>query len=145
MQVQDLPTTTLHIYQKEKDKSVQWRMRHPERLKKLDKQLMTFVTNQGWVAPRKTAKDRSVQDRKEVKIDQELIIQLRDKLDGTTWAQQYKEYELHVKKPISKLANMYLFTYNTKLIDPSKMIELMQQDEKVARVEFNKRLQSRTR
>jgi len=103
------------------------------------------ATKQGWVAPRETAKDRDNSDRKEVRIDNELIIQLRDKLDGTTWAEKYKEYGLHLKKPISKLANMYLFTYDTLLIDADEIMELVQKDEKVARAEFNKRLQSRTR
>ena len=145
MLVQDLPTTTLHLFEGGKDKSVQWRMRHPERLKQLDKQLMGFVTGQGWVATReKVAKDRSA-NRKEVKIDNELIIQLRDKMDGTVWVEKYKDYGLHMKKPISRLANMYLFVFDTTLITADKMMELMQQDKQVGRVEFNKRLESRTR
>ena len=145
MRIQDLPTTTVKLFQEQKEKSVQWRMRQPERLKKLDHQLMEFITNQGWVAPRETAKNRDKSERKEIIIDTELIIQLRDKLDGATWAEKYKEYGLHVKKPISKLANMYLFTYDNLLIDADEIMELIQKDEKVARAEFNKRLQSRTR
>ncbi len=145
MRIQDLPTTTVHLFQEDKDKSVQWRMRQPERLKKLDDHLMAFITTQGWVATRETAKDRDRSARKEIRIDNELIIQLRDKLDGATWAAKYKEYGLHLKKPISKLANMYLFIYDTQLIDAEEIMKLMQEDEKVARAEFNKRLQSRTR
>jgi len=145
MRIQDLPTTTVHLFEGKKDKTVQWRMRHPERLKQLDGQLMAFITGQGWVAPREeVAKDRA-SNREEVKIDNELIIQLRDKLEGTVWVEKYKEYGMHLKKPISKLANMYLFVYDTKLISADKMLEIIQADEKVARAEFNKRLQSRTR
>lgn len=145
MRIQDLPTTTVHLFEGGKEKTVQWRMRHPERLKRLDGQLMELVTKQGWVTPVDVAKDRAERNRQEVKIDNELIIQLRDKLEGTVWVEKYKEYGMHLKKPISKLANMYLFIYDTKLISADKMLKIIQADEKVARAEFNKRLESRTR
>ena len=144
MRVQDLPTTTLHLYEKERDKAVKWRMRQPERLKNLDKQLMTFLTQQGWLAPiTKPRKENS--NRSETTIDNELIVQLRDKLEGEVWVEKYKKYGMHLKKPISKLANMYLFVFDTELVGSEEMLELILKDEKVARAEFNKQLQSRTR
>jgi len=145
MRVQDLPTTTLHLYEKERDKAVKWRMRQPERLKKLDKQLMTFLTQQGWLAPIAKPKKEENTNRSETTIDNELIVQLRDKLEGEVWVEKYKKYGMHLKKPISKLANMYLFVFDTELVSSEEMLELILKDEKVARAEFNKQLQSRTR
>ena len=145
MRVQDLPTTTVHVYEKNRDKAVQWRMRHPDRLQQLDKQLMAFVTAQGWVTPRKISKNEAGDKRSEAIIDNELIVQLRDKLDGTNWVEKYAKYGMHLKKPISKLANMYLFIFDTESIGAEEMLEIVLKDENEARAEFNKRLQSRSR
>ena len=146
MRIQDLPTTTVHLYEGDREKSVQWKMRQPDRLKTLDGQLMQLVTDQGWVAKRERSKDRSKKEAMpDITIDNELIVQIRDKIEGTDWALTYKEYGMQLKKPISKMANMYLFTFDTKTIASEKMLELVSADKNVARVEFNKRMQQRTR
>lgn len=145
MRIQDLPTTTVHMYEEGKDKAIQWRMRQPERLKTFDKQMMGFIIEQGWVAPRKGADKRKREVLPDVVIDNELIIQIEDTIEATDWALQYKEYGMQLKKPISKLANMYLFVFDTKAIDSKKMLILMKEDKSVKRVEFNKRMQQRTR
>ena len=143
--IMDLPTTTVHFFDDKGDKTVQWKMRHPEQLKTLDSQLMELVIAKGWVQKRKTAKERSQQETPEVVIDNELIIQIRDKMDATEWANKYKEYGLQLKKPISRSANMHLFIFDTSLIDSDKMMGIVLADKQVARAEFNKRLQQRTR
>ncbi len=145
MRIQDLPTTTVHLYGEGKDKTIQWRARQPERLKKFDKQMMGFVIEQGWVAPRKGSDKRKREVLPDVIIDNELIIQIEDTKEATEWALQYKEYGMQLKKPISKLANMYLFTFDVAAIDSKKMLALMKEDKSVKRVEFNKRMQQRTR
>jgi len=143
--IMDLPTTTVHFFEGKRDKSVQWKMRHPEQLKTLDSQLMELVYAQAWVKKRTTAKDRSQQEVPEVIIDNELIVQIKDKMEATEWAAKYKEYDLQLKKPISRSANMHLFIFDTKLVDSEKMMEMILADKQVSRVEFNKRLQQRTR
>lgn len=145
MRIQDLPTTTVHLYEEGKDKTIQWRARQPERLKNFDKQMMGFVIEQGWVAPRKRSDKRKREVLPDVIIDNELIIQIEDTKEATEWALQYKEYGMQLKKPISKLANMYLFTFDVNTIDSKKMLALMKEDKTVKRVEFNKRMQKRTR
>ncbi len=145
MRIQDLPTTTLHLYEAEKDKKIRWRTRQPERLKTLDRQMMQFIIDQGWVAPRKKSDKRKREVVPDVIIDNELIVQLDETIGATAWALQYKEYGMQLKKPISKLANMYLFIFDTSTLDSKKMLALMKEDEKVKRVEFNKRMQQRTR
>lgn len=145
MRIQDLPTTTLHLYEEGKDKKIQWRARQPERLKNFDKQMMGLVVEQGWVAPRKGADKRKREVTPDVIIDNELIIQIEDTKEATEWALQYKEYGMQLKKPISKLANMYLFIFDVDTIDSKKMLALMKEDKSVKRVEFNKRMQKRTR
>ena len=143
--IMDIPTTTVHYFEDQRDRSVQWKMRQPAQLQTLDSQLMELVYAQGWVKKRTTAKDRSLQEVPEVIIDNELIIQIKDKMDAKEWASQYKEYGLQLKKPISRTANMHLFTFDTKLIDSDKMMEMILADKQVSRAEFNKRLQQRTR
>ena len=145
MRIQDLPSTTLHLYEADKDKKITWKARQPERLKTLNKQVMQLIIDQGWVAPRKRSNKRKGEGAPDVIIDNELIIQIDDTVDASEWALRYKEYDLQLKKPISKLANMYLFIFNTATIDSKEMLALMKEDEKVKRVEFNKRMQKRTR
>ncbi len=145
MRIQDLPTTTVHLYEGGKDKAIQWRARQPERLKNFDKQMMGFVIEQGWVAPRKGADKRKREVLPDVIIDNELIIQIDNTKEATEWALTYKQYGMQLKKPISKLANMYLFTFDVEAIDSKKMLALMKEDKSVKRVEFNKRMQQRTR
>ena len=143
--IMDLPTTTVHFFDDKGDRSVQWKMRHPAQLQTLDSQLMEFVYGQAWVKKRKTAKERGLEETPEVIIDNELIVQIKNKMEAKEWAAKYKSYGLQLKKPISRSANMHLFTFDTTLIDAEKMMEMMLADKQVSRVEFNKRLQQRTR
>lgn len=145
MRIQDLPTTTVQLFETNRKKAVQWRMKEPERLDKLDKQLLAFITEQGWIAPAAETRNPKATKQMEATIENELIIQLRDKLKGVSWVENYRKYGMHLKKPISKLANMYLFVFDTTLIDSEKMLEIVLKDENVARAEFNKQLQPRNR
>lgn len=143
--IMDLPTTTVYFFDNKREKTVQWKMRHPAQLQTLDSQLMDLVIAQGWLKKRETAKERSQQAIPEVIIDNELIVQIKDKLEAKEWAAKYATYGLQLKKPISRSANMHLFIFDTTLIDSEKMMEIVLADKQVARAEFNKRLQQRTR
>ena len=145
MRIQDLPVTTVHIYEAQKDKSVQWKMRQPQRLKTLDNQLMELVANQGWVAPRENKKTSKREAMPDVKIANEIIVQFKNDLDAIEWTQAYQQYGMNLKKPISKIAHMHLFIFDSKSIDSEKMLALIKADEQVENAEFNKRMQSRTR
>ncbi len=143
MNVSDLPTISIHFFEKEKDKKVKWKMRAPTALPTLSNKIMQLVYARDWVE--NTRKNDKGIALPEGVIENELIVQFKDKIEASQWAQKYERFGLKVKKSLSTLSHIYLLSYDTGKMPPDRMLAMIKKDEEVATAEFNKRMETRSR
>jgi len=142
MNIMDAPTTTIHLFEKEREKEVKWRIRAPKALPDLSEKIMKIIMDKGWIEKPKMEmqpnKPRSA-------IDNELIIQFKAPVDARKWCTKYASYGMKVKRTLSTLTPLYLMTFNSAKIRPTEMLQIVKKNDQVANAEFNKQMESRSR
>lgn len=142
MNIMDAPTTTIHLYEKNRDKQVQWRIRAPESLPTLSNKIMKIITDRGWIEGLK--KDTAARLPAGA-ITDEIIVQFAEKLDAKQWCTQYALYGLHVKRTLSTMTPLYLLKFDAERTPPKKMLAIIKRSKKVTSAEFNKRMNTSSR
>ncbi len=142
MNVMDIPTTTIHFYEKDRDKKISWRMRAPEALPTLSNEISQLLYDRGWLEP--LEQDKAIRMPAGA-IHNELIVQFNEKVNLEKWLTQYQRFDLVTKKSLSTLTPLYLFSFDTGKMSPDKMLEMIRRDKQVTSVEFNKRLETKSR
>ncbi|MEM6318864.1 MAG: DUF6438 domain-containing protein [Bacteroidota bacterium] len=142
MNIMDIPTTTVHLYEKGKDKKVQWRMRAPQELAVLSNQIMEIIYAEGWLE--RTPKEKGIELPKKA-IHNEIIVQLKKGVKPQEWCTKFGRYDLKVKRTLSTLTPIYLLSFDTGKMAPDRMLSILRKDDKVVMAEFNKRLEMKSR
>ncbi len=142
MNIMDAPTTTIHLYEKNRDKQVQWRIRAPEELPTLSNKIMKIIIDRGWIEGLK--KDTAARLPTGA-ITDEIIVQFKEKIDANQWCTQYALYGLNVKRTLSTMTPLYLLKFDAERTPPNKMLAIIKRSKKVASAEFNKRLNTSNR
>lgn len=144
MRIMDIPTTDIHFYEKDKDVRVRWRMHAPESVTLLNKEIMDIVYAKGWVEDPFLEKEKAVKLPMNA-VDNELIVQFKNKLDAKAWCKQFEPYGMSVKKTLSTSVPIYLIGFDKEKIASTKLLELVKENEEVATAEFNQELKLRNR
>lgn len=76
-------------------------------------------------------------------IKNEILVQLTDAATPRQLETDFNSYDFKQKKVISRETNLWLFTYDTSLIEPEKMLEKVKTSAHTVDAEFNKRLNIR--
>lgn len=142
LNIMDIPTTTIHFYEKGRDKEVSWRMRAPEGLPKLSNEICQLLYARDWIAGLEPDKKISMPVGT---IHNEIIVQFKEKVNIEKWCAQYERFDLTKKKSLSTLTPLYLFRFDTAKMSPDKMMEMIKRDQKVISAEFNKRMEGKSR
>jgi len=142
MNIMDAPTTTIHFYEKDRDKAIEWRIRAPEELTTLSGKIMKIIMGRGWIEGLK--KDRAAR-MPEGAITNEIIVQFRENLDAKEWCTNYALYGLRVERTLSTLTPLYLLKFDAERTPPNKMLEIIKKSKKVVSAEFNKRMNTSSR
>ena len=79
----------------------------------------------------------------QVVIENEILAELKEGVVPRQLVRAFAPYKLQMKEAVSQPTNLWLFTYDTELIEPAKMIELVKASELVKMAEFNKRVKLR--
>lgn len=140
MNIMDIPTTTVHFYEKDRDKKIQWRMRAPQELPDLSNEIVQLLVDRGWIQELK--KEVGVRMPNGA-ISNELIVQFKEETEIKRWCKQYVQYDMKLKRGISK--KTYLVNFDTGKMSPDKMLEIVRNNVEVMSAEFNKRMQTRSR
>lgn len=77
-------------------------------------------------------------------IKNEIIVQLKKGVTPRQLVAAHEKYKLETMKAVVKITNMWLFTYDTKLIDPDKLLKILRDSELTIEAEFNKNLNRRS-
>ena len=100
MNIMDIPTTTVHFYEKDRDHEIRWRMRAPEQLPNLSNQIMELIYARDWVEPLK--KETGVR-MPHGAIHNEIIVQFKEKINAKEWCLQYECYGMLPQKAFINL------------------------------------------
>jgi hypothetical protein len=76
-------------------------------------------------------------------IKNEIIVQLKKDIAPRELTTAHEKYKLEMKKAVSKITNLWLFTYDTELIQPEKMLQMLKTSELTVNAEYNKKLTGR--
>jgi len=140
MNIMDIPTTTVHFYEKGRDKKIQWRMRAPQALPDLSNKILELLIEREWLEVMK--KEVGVRMPNGA-IGNEIIVQFKEETEIKRWCKQYVQYDMKLKRGISK--KTYLVHFDTGKMSPDKMLEIVRNNVEVVSAEFNKRMQTRSR
>lgn len=142
MNIMDAPTTTIHFYEKNRDKEIKWRIRAPEELPTLSGKIMQIIIDRGWVEGLK--KDTAARMPAGA-ITDEIIVQFKEKLNAKEWCTNYALYGLKVERTLSTMTPLYLLKFDAERTPPNKMLQIIKRSNKVASAEFNKRMNTSSR
>lgn len=143
MNIMDIPTTTVHFYEDNRDKKIQWRMRAPKELPTLSDEIMELIFQRDWV---EDPREKVGQILPQGTITNNIIVQLKEKnIDVQKWCGHFSAYEAKVKRTLSKSASIYLITFDTDKIEPQEMLDLIRANGQVKSASFDRQLESRNR
>ncbi len=140
MNIMDIPTTTLHFYEKDREKKIQWRMRAPQALPDLSNEIVQLLIDRGWIEELK--KETGIRMPSGA-ISNEIIVQFKEETEIKRWCKQYAQYDMQLKRGISK--KTFLVNFDTGKMPPDKMLEMVRNNVEVMTAEFNKRMKTRMR
>jgi len=149
----DLPVITL-IYNKEKGrtKKVVGSIDRPRKLTELQVLLEQIAKSGDMIKIEEyeiQRKSQEVQEEMivepEYKILSEIIIETASSIFMAQWMKKYSEYDVRLVTKISDELNLWVISYNTGIISPNEMLDLLNADSEIKKAEFNKKISSRNR
>jgi hypothetical protein len=144
MRIMDLPTITIHLFEKDRDKNIKWRMKPPTPLATLDAELMKIIYDRDWIE-KSILMEKKASKMPEGILGNEMIVQFNKQIDVQKWCERYKRYDVSVKRTISKTTPIYLMVFDVARMSPNKMLAIIKKDKDVVKAEFNKKISPRTR
>ena len=137
-QVPDLQTVTIAYTEGERSKSVKGKDGRPETILNLEEMLDNLANSTGW-----ELKEKPESGLPENVIADELIVQLNGGVDPHKWAQKYAKQGMKVVKSLSPNGYYWLVKYDSEVVPPESMLEMVRGDSNVLAAEYNKKLDGR--
>ncbi len=132
--IPDLQTVTITYHEDGESKSITGKDGRPEVVMELESALDEIANSKGW-----TQKGEPTYGLPDNVIANELIVQLAGSVNVETWVRRFREYRLQPVEEISPGRNYWLLTFDTKTIEPPRMLERVRADRDVVGAEFNKK------
>ncbi len=135
--IPDFPSTKITCHEEDGSaKSVWWRNGAPDELSEMSITLDKFRQDLNWKVNTSAPLPAGT-------IKNQILLQLKEGVNASDFAKQYRAYDLTQKKEIVPNKNYWLFEFNTKKISSLEMLNILHNAEKVTHAEFNKELEQR--
>ena len=132
-QIPDLQTVTMTYYDEGDIKSIVGRDGRPSIVLRLEKMLDEIADAGDWKLIEKVSYGLPPHV-----VADELIVQLADDVEPTTWIKKYAKQKMTVVKALPN--NLYwVVKFNTDIMPPREMLGFVRRDDFVLSAEFNKR------
>jgi hypothetical protein len=144
--VADLPMTKLTDNSTGKKKSVKANEKMPEAYENVVTKMETIVKSEGWKLIEKYEDEKPVKEaivKDQVTVYDEIIIEPNPGVRLPVWFKEMEAYGVRLIKKIANEQNLWLITYDTKMIEPTLMINLLRKDKSIKFAEFNKKISPR--
>jgi len=146
--IADLPLIEVSHTNKGLSKSVKGKNTRPKSLIEIQKSLEDIANQDGWIAVEpalSSTQEEEPEEEEEEKevIEREIIIKFKSNTIVSRWMAGYREYQMYVQKPLTADKKTWIVQYNPKLIDPTILLQKVQNDSGVESAEFNTKSESR--
>jgi len=148
-QVPDAPTVILtYTNKKLVSKSVKGKLNRPEGVKDLQVLIENVASSSGWnlleELKEEPKKEKVKESEKPHVIKTEIIIKPKDDIALTKWfAENKKKYGVRIINKIAPNLNLWLITYNEKMVDADMILQILKNDPAIESAEFNKKTTQR--
>jgi len=148
-QVPDAPTVSLFFRNKNgESKNIIGKLNRPEEVKDLQVLVENIASTDGWNLLEKHKEEVVKKERKESEkpnvIKSEIIIEPNTDVNLTKWfAEKKKTYGVRIINKISPNLNLWLITYDQKMVDGDMLLQILQDDPDILTAEFNKKTTQR--
>ena len=132
-QIPDLQTVTLTYYDEGDIKSIVGRDGRPSIVLRLEKMLDEIADSDDWKLIEKASYGLPAHV-----VADELIVQLIDAVEPTTWVKKYAKQKMTVVKSLPN-GLYWIVKYNADIMPPREMLGFIRKDDFVLSAEFNKR------
>lgn len=143
--VADLPSTILTDHTLDKPKSVRANEKMPDAYETLVDSFESLAQSDGWILIEKYPDDPSNgrDVRQQETIYDEIIIEPNVGVRLPVWLKEMEAYGVQLIKKIANEQNLWLITFDTKMIEPNLMLHQLKKDKSIKFAEFNKKITNR--
>ncbi len=142
-QIPDLPSNAIGYHNGTAYKIVTGKEDRPEELMQLQFLLEKIVDSGGWKILQSPKEVNQSKKPEVVEIFDEVIIEPIPGTQIAKWLESMDKYGVRLKKKIAPTLNLYLITYDSKLISSDEFLNTLKRDENIKTAEFNKKTQRR--
>lgn len=139
--IADAPITTLAYKVGGEMKIIKKNIKWNEVLDGLESKMETVGKSSGWTLKQSMAKPERGGQKDH--IENEIIVTLNKDADAASWAKQYEEYEMKLKKKLSPRYNIWVVEFNLDRADSQEFMDIIRDDKSVKTAEFNIQLKPR--
>jgi len=138
-QIADLPTNTVGYHNGSAYREVAGKEERPEELMRLQFLLERIADSDGWTLIQSQQEVDHSTRPKVSNIYDEVIIEPHKGTVIKNWLESKDKYGVRLLKKIAPTLDLYLITYDSKLISAEEFQKALQRDEKIKSAEFNKK------
>lgn len=146
--VPDAPSVSISYRNKDSEiKTIEGKLNRPKPIKELQVLIENIASSKDWNVIEKMEKEAKTEkeDGKVGKvIKSEIIIEPKSDIALTKWFSKKKElYGVRIINKIAPNLNLWLITYDEKMVDGDMLLQILQNDPHILNAEFNKKTTSR--
>ncbi|WP_235298404.1 DUF6438 domain-containing protein [Portibacter marinus] len=148
MNVTDVPVTHFTYHTDEFSKNIKVKTDMPRRLEKLEKELIELSplntnAHQTWNKIDMKYKTEQANAGRKESLEPTIIVELRVEADFHKWISKYRKYGVQLDKRIAPNRSLYVIRHDHSSIHYSKLIKLLNADQKVVTAELNEKVKLR--
>jgi len=133
--IADAPITTLAYNVKGEMTIIKKNIKWNEVLDDLESKMVTVGKSSGWTLKQSIAKPERGEHKNH--IENEIIVTLNKDTDAASWAKQYEDYDMKLKKKLSPRYNIWVVEFNLDRADSQEFMDIIRDDKSVKTAEFN--------
>ena len=147
--IPDAPTIKMtYINKKQEEKTIVGKLDRPDELKDLQVLIEDIASSKEWTLLEKL-EEEPVEERDESAkpklIKTEIIIEPKPGIPLSKWFNEKKElYGVRIINKVAPNLNLWLITYDKKMIDGDMLMQILHDDPSILSAEFNKKTSQRT-
>jgi hypothetical protein len=140
-QIPDMATVGITYYKDGDSKEVKGKDGRPAKIVELEKILTQIANGGGW--EQQSGGDNH--GMPEDVIADELLVSLSPEVDPSVWIIQFAKQDMRIIKRLSPNSTYWLLKFNADRMNPTEMMQFVQQDPYVLSAEFNKQVNTTRR
>ena len=146
--IPDAPSVSMTFVNKKlEEKTVKGKLDRPDKLKELQVLIEDIASSKDWTLLEKPKGETTEEKQEEIKptlIKSEIVIEPKPGIALSKWFSEKKElYGIRIINKVAPNLNLWLITYDQKMVDGDMILQILQDDPNILNAEFNKKTNQR--